>query len=160
MLLFPPYWARETIPAFNLDETTQKIETPKPVVTKKILPASNYYQGIYISRETLIGQLEYEFHKLDLDDQIPAAIFTLNGESSFNWNTSNGISAGLAAFTPPTWNEQCRQFGRYEELNPLKHIQCMALLWNRGEQGRWDVWCTSKYNINNDWRCSSRGLYP
>lgn len=144
--------------AKNKKEPVQQDITISPDTTKEKPPASNYYQGILLTREGLKGYLKEIFIYNGLEDQIEQGLYTIENESSWIWDNSNGISAGLAAFTRETWSDICKGYGNYDDLNPHSQIRCLAAAWARGEQGRWDAWCL-KYGYGN-WRCQKRGLYP
>lgn len=117
-------------------------------------PTIDYYQDVKVSREDLKGLLKTQFTSYGIADRIPEAEYTVEHESSWIWNNGNGKSMGLAAFTRGTWNENCH--GKYDDMNPLWQLQCMAKLWARGEDWRWDVWCM-KYGRNNA-HCIARGF--
>ena len=79
---------------------------------------------------------------------------TVFGESGYDPNADNGISAGLSQFTLSTWIENCSN--KDDRKDPKKSIKCMVRLWEKGEQHRWDVWCM-RFGRDN-YRCQMRGF--
>ena len=88
------------------------------------------------SREALKRYLSETFAIYGIADQIPMAEATILCESGWNWKADNGISYGIAQFTPATWYD----FGHGDIFDPYVQIQTMAKMWSRGLQKRWDCW--------------------
>lgn len=102
--------------------------------TKEKLPTS-HNQGREIDREELKSYFRQVFTYNGLEDQIPIAEAVIACESSWNWKADNGISYGIAQFTPATWED----FGFGDIMNPYSQIQVMARMWkNPVLRLRWD----------------------
>lgn len=129
--IYPPYW----FPAFNRSYTTQqdsvqisKPDKPQPISTR-------LYQGVYISKAGLLEALETEFTKYGIADQIDLAKKVIACESSWNIFADNGVSYGIAQFTPATWKD----FGEGDIMNPYMQIHVMAKMWvNPLLRSRWN----------------------
>lgn len=113
------------------------------------------YKGVMITKEGLTEALEYDMLNKGLSDKLDIAEYIIQHESGWHWYAQNAISFGLFAFTKDTWNGNC--IG--DIWNPYAQIDCATDLMAKKQWGRWDTFCTSKYNTNNDWRCASRGLF-
>lgn len=145
MLLFPAIVYTRTyefkFPAKNKSSITLKkveVAESKPPETK---PTASLYQGIQISREALSSYLEASFTKYGMEDRIPEAKKTIDGESSWVWYARNKLSAGIVAYTPSTWEAYCKQYGKYEDLNPLMQLACFSKMWSMGLDYHWDAYC-------------------
>jgi hypothetical protein len=93
------------------------------------------------SEKALNRYLKDTFAKYGLTDKIPEAEYTVFKESSWIWDNGNGVSAGLWAFIPSTWELNCKQFGKYKDLNPYRQTDCAAKMWSKGEWTQWETWC-------------------
>ena len=110
-----------------------------------------------MTREGLTSYLEWAFTQKGLQDRLPEARYVIEKESSWLWYAQNSKSKGLLAFTPGTWYDFCTEFGIYEDMNPHEQIDCMAKMWAKGLEYRWDTYC----NAYRDSKCIElRGLYP
>ena len=88
-------------------------------------------------KEGLKEQLEIHFAEYGLKSEVKKAIAVIDCESSWNWNPKpNGISWGIAQFTPPTWKD----FGQGDIMNPYVQLETMAKMWKMGLQERWDCY--------------------
>lgn len=94
------------------------------------------YRGVLITREGLKSYLEEVFIKEGLEDQIEIAEKTITCESNFLWYADNGISFGVAQFTPDTWKD----FGEGDIFNPHIQLRTMAKMFKMGLQNRWDCY--------------------
>jgi hypothetical protein len=136
MLIFPPYWLRPII-ARNSYAIAPTIINTVSSKTKETVAPTRVREGGKVSREELTGYLETSFEKYGLESQIPMAIKTIDCESGFQVDPKhNGISWGVAQFTPDTWKD----YGYGNILNPEYQLETMARMWSQGLQKRWDCW--------------------
>ncbi len=152
MLILPPYWLRPYVAQHNFAKAPTISEYQVPI-TKEKPPQPRPVKKDF-SEKALRRYLQDTFAEYGLTEKLPEAKYTIFKESSWIWNVDNGVSKGLTQFTLSTWIDNCTL--KDERDNPYKSIDCMAKLWARGEQGRWDAWCVAF--PNDDWRCESRGL--
>ena len=131
-----PLWTHDSADIKEPEPTLQPVITveSKP---KEIKTGKNYYQGVLITRAGLISYLETVFTQEGIEDQIPRAIEVIQCESGFQVDPKhNGISWGVAQFTPPTWED----FGEGDIMNPHAQLRVMARMWRKGLQNRWDCY--------------------
>lgn len=81
---------------------------------------------------------------------------TIDGESSFLVDPPhNNDSRGIAQYTLDTWLGNCSKTD--ERLDAVKSLNCMAIMWSKGQQYRWDAYCLRYL----DEKCVKlRGIYP
>lgn len=102
----------------------------------KPIDTGNYYHGVLVTKQDLMGMLEQEFTTYGLEDQIPLAKRVIECESGWNIHADNGISFGVAQFTQATWKD----FGSGDIFNPIMQFHTMARMWAKGLQKRWDCY--------------------
>ena len=130
-----------TISAKNVDAPTQQDISISLNKTKEKNTAS-HYQGVSITREGLKSYLKDIFIYNGIADQIEIAEKIIQCESGWNIFADNGISYGLAQFTPATWHD----FGEGDIMNPHTQIRTMAKMWKNPK-------------LRNRWDCYRFGLY-
>ena len=136
ILLLPPRWLLIEADQ-NKSEPIQQISSTQTIATPEPLTDEIHYRDVYISREILIRHLESVFEKYEIADQIPLAKQVIACESSWDINADNGVSYGIAQFTPPTWVD----FGRGDIMNPFIQLEVMAKMWGVHHlQSRWDCY--------------------
>ena len=121
--------------ATNNKETTRKISSASTIAKSEESTAS-LYRGVYISEKDLKRQLKDSLVKYGIGDQYGIVKNIVSCESGFQINPkSNGISWGVAQFTPDTWKD----FGKGDIMNPLAQLDVMARMWkNPLLRLRWD----------------------
>lgn len=83
--------------------------------------------------------------------------YTIQHESSYNRyaKSPNGLCYGLGQYLLDTWIKNCSSTD--ERDNPVKTIQCMGKMWNKGLEYQWDAYCCHY----EDAKCrEKRNLYP
>lgn len=121
----------------HYSKPTQQNVNQTTIVKKKTLPASGEYLGVRITAQDERDYLELEFTNMGLVDQIPMAEAVVACESGYNIYANNGISYGIAQFTPVTWKD----FGHGDIFNPLTQLETMARMWkNPLLRLRWDCY--------------------
>lgn len=92
--------------------------------------------GVKLTKNDIKEMVKNQFTLYGIEDQIPRALEVLQCEGGFNVDPlpHNGISWGVAQFTPPTWED----FGHGDIMNPYWQIKTMAKMWAMGLQNRWD----------------------
>lgn len=86
------------------------------------------------TKEQLKDYLKLVFEKEGISDQLARAEQVITCESGWNVFADNGISYGIAQFTPDTWND----YGYGDIMDPYKQIEMMAKMWKNNLQSRWD----------------------
>ena len=120
----------------NQGQTEPVVETPKP--TLKPVPEVRVASKTY-TRAELKQALTAVAEKYGQNyEQMSSIISCESGWDVLAYNKEDekfvkGGSRGIAQFTIPTFEENCK--GDYS--NPLDQIECMGLLFKRGEQSRW-----------------------
>lgn len=72
-----------------------------------------------------------------MKDEIGMAEKVITCESNYFWHADNGVSYGIAQFTPATWHD----FGKGNIFNPYKQLDVMARMWkNPLLRLRWDCY--------------------
>ncbi len=104
--------------------------------SEKLPKAPRPYQGVKVSKQDIQEMVSEQFTLYGIASQIPTALKVVQCESGFNINADNGISYGVAQFTPATWKD----FGHGNIFNPLYQIETMAKMWKIGLQKRWDCY--------------------
>lgn len=99
------------------------------------------------SEKSLRRYLNDIFAEYGMSEKLPEAQYTVFKESSWIWDNGNGVSKGLWAFIPSTWELNCKEFGKYEDINPYRQTDCAAKMWSRGEWTQWEAWC-KKYGLD------------
>lgn len=127
------YAQAPTISEFKADITKEKLQKPRPGLQD-------------FSEKSLRGYVQYKFAEYGMSEKLPEAEYTIAHESSWIWNNGNSISKGLWAFIPRTWELNCKEFGKYEDMNPYLQTDCATKMWSKGEWTQWETWC-NKYGI-------------
>lgn len=109
-------------------------------------------EAIIASQNEIKGYLQNISNIYGLDYQEIEKV--IQCESSFNPNADNGVSLGLCQFIQSTWNANCDITKQRTDWKAS--IDCMAKMWNKGQQHQWDCWCMLFGKNNNN--CKKRGL--
>lgn len=130
-VFWPPIWLQ---PAQSDGEKVQKSVIVS--TSEKPLTDTNHYQDILVTKDDIKEMIRIQFTLYGLVDQIPIAEAVIACESGFRVDPlpHNGISWGIAQFTPDTWKD----FGTGDIMNPYWQIKTMAKMWKMGLQNRWD----------------------
>lgn len=121
----------------NTADTTLKTSDTVKEESKEIESGSQYYQGVYISREVLIGYLETVFEKEGLKDRISEAKRVISCESGFQVDPPHNNSCrGVAQFKEATFSAYCKG----DLMNPFRQLDCMAKLWRERHENWWECY--------------------
>lgn len=114
------YARSETIHTYQLPLKETTVERPSQQVY------STEYLKSYVGEVSIKYGLSAEKYQ-----QIMA---TIQCESNWNVLADNGISFGIAQFTPATWKD----FGSGDIMNPLTQLEVMARMFSQHLEHRWD----------------------
>lgn len=129
----PPYWLKpyvathESVHILNNQSSTE--------ISKENLPNTSQLETKE-SREVLKRFLRARLISYGIEDQYNTVEAVVFCESSWRVDPPhNGISWGIAQFTPPTWKD----FGYGDIMNPYNQLDTMAKMWaNPKLRNRWD----------------------
>lgn len=152
ILIFPPYWLKKVDLnnyALNPKISSVSLGTDK---TTDILQKSSYQpitalqSDLKVFAKEIAAKYGLDYEKFD---------YTIQNESGYYTEADNGLCVGVAQYTLDTWLGNCSNVD--DRTDDRKAIECMAKMWVRGEQYRWDAYCF-KYP---DKKCIElRHLYP
>lgn len=135
-IYFPPLSLAPYVAIVESTTTLNNAVQPANAV-KQPITGTSYYQGVYISPESIKAVLAAEFSTYGIENQLAKAESVISCESGFEVNPKpNGISWGVAQFTKSTWQD----FGIGDIMNPYMQIKVMATLWQMSEQWRWNCY--------------------